>query len=152
MLSLKKRKWGAQIIPSSMADDAFVCLLKTEELLAHEEDAKGKQQFPKRQFWWKLHLLKSDMCFQAEAWMSHILSEGNIPVSGLKQPNCRNWCPATTLWMLFWVWFDLWRLPWETVSKSCSLLEVILLFTINLSTLSLDFEISNLSQVAQSWI
>ena len=37
--------------------------------------------------------------------------------------------------MFFWVWFDLWRLPRETVSKSCSLLEVILLLTINLSSL-----------------
>ena len=73
---------------------------------------------------------------QAEAWMSCILCEGNIPVSGLMQPNCRNWFPATTLGMLFWVWFDLWRLPWETVSISCSLLEVILLCQINLSTLS----------------
>ena len=37
--------------------------------------------------------------------------------------------------MFFWVWFDLWRLPWETVSKPCSLLEVLLLCTINLSSL-----------------
>ena len=46
----EKWKWGVQIIPSSIADDAFACLLKNEEILMHEEDAKGKQQFLKRQF------------------------------------------------------------------------------------------------------
>ena len=90
---------------------------------------------------WRGSLVKTTFAekwyfFQAEAWMSCILCEGNIPVSGLMQPNCRNWFPATTLGMLFWVWFDLWRLPWETVSIACSLLEVILLCQINLSTLS----------------
>ena len=53
---------------------------------------------------------------------------GNNPVFWPMHPNCRNWCPATTLGMFFWVWFDLWRLPRETVSKSCSLLKVMLLF------------------------
>ena len=43
------------------------------------------------------------------------------------QPNCGNWCPATALGMIFWVRFDLWRLLWETVPFSCSLLEVVLL-------------------------
>ena len=90
---------------------------------------------PEEAVWWKQHLLKSDICFQAEAWMYHIVI-GNVPVSGLMQPNCRNWCPATTLGMFFWVWFDLWRLPRETVSKSCRLLEVILLITLNLSSLT----------------
>ena len=37
------------------------------------------------------------MCSQAEAWMSHILSEGNIPVSGPMQSKCRNGCLAITL-------------------------------------------------------
>ena len=60
----------------------------------------------------------------------------NILDSGPMQPNSWNWCPATTLGTLFWAWFDLWRLPRETVSKACSLLKVILLFTINLSTLT----------------
>ena len=48
---------------------------------------------------------------------------GNIPDFGPMWPNCRNWCPATILGMTFWVWLDLWRFPWETVSKSSSLLE-----------------------------
>ena len=39
-----------------------------------------------------------------------------------------------SLGIIFCMWFDLWRLPRET--KPCSLLEVILLLTINLSTLS----------------
>ena len=42
---------------------------------------------------------------------------GNIPDFGPMWPNCRNWCPATILGMTFWVWFDLWRFPWETVSS-----------------------------------
>ena len=131
----EKWKWGVQFIPSNMAENAFVCLLKNEELLVHKEDAKGNQQILKRQFG-ENNICWEVIFFQAEAWMSCILCEGNIPVSGLMQPNCRNWFPATTLGMFFWVWFDLWRLPWETVSISCSLLEVILLCQINLSTLS----------------
>ena len=51
--------------------------------------------------------------------------------------------PCDSLGMYFWVWFDLWRLPRETVSKSCGLLEVILLLTINLSTLSYSVETEN---------
>ena len=47
---IEKWKWGAQIISSNMADGVFACLLKNEELLVHKEDAKGKQQIPKRQF------------------------------------------------------------------------------------------------------
>ena len=42
---------------------------------------------------------------------------GNNPLSGPMQLNCWNWCPATTLGIIFWVWFDLWRLPRETVSN-----------------------------------
>ena len=38
--------------------------------------------------------------------------------------------------LIFWVWFDLGRLLRETVSISFSLLEVLMLFTINLFTLS----------------
>ena len=37
----------------------------------------------------------------------HIFKLGNIPLSGLVS---RNWCPATTLGIPFWVWCDLWWL------------------------------------------
>ena len=55
-----------------------------------------------------------------------ITSDRKYSVVRANATNCRNWCPATTLGMSFWVWFDLWRLLRETVSKCCSLLEVIL--------------------------
>ena len=97
----------------------------------NQEVAKGKQQILKKQFY---ENESTDLFSSRSLDVSPVI--GNTPLSGLMQLNCRNWCPATTLGIIFWVWFDLWRLPRETVSKPCSLLEVILLLTINLSTLS----------------
>ena len=37
---------------------------------------------------------------------------------------CRNWCTATTLRIIFWVWFDLWWLLRQTVWTCCILLFV----------------------------
>ena len=55
---------------------------------------------------------KSDQVF-AGKWPTlahepgYIFVIGNVPLSGLA---FLNWCLATTLVMIFWVWCDLWRL------------------------------------------
>ena len=109
-----KVKVGGQLVSSKMTRDAQACLLEYEELLLHKEDAKGKQSILKKQFGGKSTCWKV-ICFQKPRCIT-ITVIGNIPVSELMQPNCRDWCPATTLGMFFWVWFDLWRLLRETVS------------------------------------
>ena len=112
--------------------DALENLLKYEELPKHtiKKSPKASSRSWKGSSWkwifWSVFKQKPGC----------IISDRKYSVVRANATNCRNWCPATTLGMFFWVWFDLWRLLRETVSKFCSLLEVILLLTINLSTLS----------------
>ena len=135
MLSLKSESGVFNSFQATWLRMLLYVFWKMKNYLCTKKMLKAIRQILKRQFG-ENNICWEVIFFQAEAWMSYILCEGNIPVSGLMQPNCRNWFPATTLGMLFWVWFDLWRLPWETVSISCSLLKVIMLCQINLSTLS----------------
>ena len=127
MLSLKSESVNAQTRSSlKTSDSAFVISFGKWRT---KVDAKGRQQILKRQFGednicWKVNRF----VFKLKPRCITIFVVGNNPVSWPMHPNCRNWCPATTLGMFFWVWFDLWRLPRETVSKSCSLLKVMLLF------------------------
>ena len=101
----EKQKWLTQFFSRNISSGRW----RTSIMKAPE----AKQQILKRQ---------SGEFVQAGAWMCHTVM-GNIPESGPLQPDYRDWCTATILGTSFWVWFDLWRFPWETVSKSSILLE-----------------------------
>ena len=122
MPSLKSESGADPILPTNRGD-ALAILLEYEDC-QYKQEFQRQRLILKKQFCRRKVLLKSESLFLvAEAWMCHIVT-GNNPLSRPMQQNCRNWCPATTLGMIFWVWFDLWRLLWETISNSCSVLEV----------------------------
>ena len=124
MPSLKSESGVDSHLPTIMGD-ALASLLEDEDCQYIQEVAKGKGKSWRSSSVGEKCLLKSYFLFlKTEAWMYHRVI-GNNPLSGpMYQQNCRNWCPATTLGMIFWVWFDLWRLLRETVSTCCSLLKV----------------------------
>ena len=121
-------EWQPSPLPLLKSKSGWLNSSQETYLLEYEEQASWKHQRPRSKSWRgslvRTSWLKSEFV-QAEAWMCHTVM-GNIPESGPLQPDCRDWCTATILGTSFWVWFDLWRFPWETVSKSSILLEVLL--------------------------
>ena len=83
----EKWKWGSYFISSRMSGDASasrrLCQRQVQQVL--------KRQFGGNNISWKVVSVPK----QKPGCVT--FCDGNNPVSGPMQPNCRNWCPATTL-------------------------------------------------------